>query len=87
MDARYAIARDIVWAAYLHPLKALSDAEFLSGIGQAVNLAQTFGKTYSSGGVAYGDGDSSGIIELGLIEKLLEKGLSIWGPRYPCEQL
>ncbi len=77
LDARYAIARDIVWAAYLHMFKSLSDAEFLSGIGQTVNLARTIGKTYSSGGIAYGGGDSSGIIERELIEKLLEKGLAI----------
>jgi len=57
--------------------KSLSDAEFLSGIGQTVNLARTIGKTYSSGGIAYGGGDSSGIIERELIEKLLEKGLAI----------
>lgn len=77
LDARYAVARGYVWAAYLHPLKSLSDAEFLSGLGQTVNLARTFGKTYSSGGLSYGGGDSSGIIERELIENLLEKGLAI----------
>lgn len=77
LDARYAIARDTIWAAYLHPLESLGDAEFLSGLGQTVNLARTFGTTFSSGGVAYNGGDSSGIIERELIEKLLEKGLAI----------
>ena len=77
LDARYAVARGVVWAAFLHPFKTLSDAEFLSGLGQTVNLARTFGKTYSSGGLTYKGGDSSGIIERELIEKLLEKGLAI----------
>jgi len=77
LDARYAIARGVVWAAYLHPFKSLSDAEFLSGLGQTVNLARTFGKAYSSGGLTFKGGDSTGIIERELIEKLLEKGLAI----------
>ena len=77
LDARYAVARGYVWAAYLHPFKSLGDAEFLSGLGQTVNLARTFGKTFSSGGLSYGGGDSAGIIERELIEKLLEKGLAI----------
>ena len=77
LDARYAVARGVVWAAFLHPFKSLSDTEFLSGLGQTVSLARTFGKTYSSGGLTYKGGDSSGIIERELIEKLLEKGLAI----------
>jgi hypothetical protein len=77
LDARYAVARGVVWAAYLHPFKSLSDTEFLTGLGQTVNLARTFGKTYSSGGLTYKGGDSTGIIERELIEKLLEKGLAI----------
>lgn len=77
LDARYAVARGLVWSAFLHPLKSLSDRDFLTGIGQTVNLARTFGKTFSSGGLAYNGGDSGGIIERELIEKLLEKGLAI----------
>ncbi len=77
LDARYAVAKGIVWSAYLHPFKSLSDAEFLSGVGQTVNLARTFGKTYSSGGLSFKGGDSGDIIERELIEKLLEKGLAI----------
>ena len=54
-DARYAIARATVWSMFAHPLRSLSDRDFLSGLGQAVNLAGTFGSTYSSG-LAPGDG-------------------------------
>lgn len=77
LDARYAIAKGVVWSAFLHPLKALTDRLFLSGVGQTVNLARTFGKTFTSGGLTYQGGDSAGIIERELIEKLLEKGLAI----------
>ena len=77
LDARYAIAKGVVWSAFLHPLKALTDRLFLSGIGQTVNLARTFGKTFTSGGLTYQGGDSAGIIGRELIEKLLDKGLAI----------
>jgi hypothetical protein len=77
LDARYAVARGVVWSAFLHPLKSLTDRFFLSGVGQTVNLARTYGKTFTSGGVTFQGGDSAGIIERELIEKLLEKGLAI----------
>ena len=69
LDARYAIARGVLWGLYLHPLESLSDEQFLTGIGQVVNLAQTFGTTYSSGDLTFGGGDSRP-----LIRELLEKG-------------
>jgi len=72
LDARYSVAREILWSLYLHPLGSLSDEQFLAGIGQVVNLAASFGTTYSSGGLSFGGGDSNE-----LIQELLEKGLSI----------
>ena len=77
LDARYAVAKGLLWAMYLHPLKSLTDRMFLSGIGQTVNLLRTFGKTFSSGGLSFQGGDSSGLIERQLIEKLLEQGKAI----------
>lgn len=72
LDARYAIARDIVWGTFIHPLTALSDEEFLSGLGQTVNIATTFGTTFQSGAITYGGGDSAA--ELGeLLKELLTK--------------
>lgn len=72
LDARYSIAQGVLWSLYLHPLTSLSDEQFLTGIGQVVNLAGSFGTTYSSGGLTFGGGDSND-----LIKELLEKGLSI----------
>ena len=77
LDARYAIARGIVWATFIHPLAALHDRQFISAIGQTVNLAITFGTTYSSGAMLFGGGDSRGLIQKKLIEDLLKKGLPI----------
>ena len=77
LDARYAIGKGLVWATFIHPLKALHDRQFISAIGQTVNLTLTFGKTFSSGAMSYGGGDSRGIIRKQLIEKLMKKGLPI----------
>ena len=77
LDARYAIARGVVWATFIHPLSALHDRQFISAIGQTVNLALTFGTTFSSGAMSFGAGDSRDIIRKQLIEKLIKKGLPI----------
>jgi len=74
LDARYAIAKGVLWGTFIHPLSPLSDKEFLSGLGQAVNIVTTYGKTYSSGALNFGGGDSHGIIEKKLLDDLMEKG-------------
>ena len=77
LDARYAIARGVVWATYIHPLSPLQDDQFLSGIGQTANLVRTFGGTFYSGALTFGGGDSQGLLERDLIEELLRKGEAI----------
>jgi hypothetical protein len=74
LDARYAVAQDILWAAFIHPLSALDDDEFLSGLGQTVNLYKNYGGTFSSGALFYGGGDSRDLIARDLILELLKKG-------------
>lgn len=72
LDARYAVAQGLIWGTFIHPLTALSDDEFLSGLGQTVNIATTFGTTFQSGALTYGGGDSAA--ELGeLLKDLLKK--------------
>ncbi len=77
LDARYAIAKGALWSAFIHPLRALDDETFLQALGQVVNLADTYGTTYSSGMLIYKGGDSSEIQEKELIDDLVEKGLAI----------
>ena len=77
LDARYAIAKTYLWSAFIHPLSPLTDRQFIEGIGQVVNLVTTFGTTYHSGSAVFGGGDSQGIEERELIEKLIERGLAI----------
>ena len=76
LDARYAVAQGRLWAAFIHPLSPLERDEFLSGLGQAVNLALTYGTLYSGGALSYGPGDS-GELHRDLIERLLKKGQDI----------
>jgi len=77
LDARYAIAKGIVWSAFIHPLSSLTDHEFISGLGQTVNLSITFGKGYSSGALIFRGGDSTDLQRRELIDQLLQRGLSI----------
>jgi len=74
LDSRYSIAKGVLWAAFIHPLSALDDEEFLSGLGQSVNLALTYGQTYSSGAISFGGGDSQALRRRELIDELLRKG-------------
>lgn len=76
LDARYAIANGQLWATYIHPLSPLEKNQLISAIGQAVNLARTYGTLYSGGAMTFGGGDSNELHRQ-LIDKLLEKGQEI----------
>ncbi len=77
LDARYAIAKGLLWGTFIHPLSELHDKQFIAGIGQTVNAAKSYGTTYSSGLLSFGGGDSRGIIQRDLIDKLIKKGQEI----------
>ena len=70
LDARYAIAQGMLWSTYIHPLSTLTDEQFLVAIGQTVNVATSFGTSYSSGLFIFGSGDSAEIERQRLIEEL-----------------
>lgn len=76
LDARYAVAKGRLWAVFIHPLSPLDKDEFLAGVGQAVNLATTYGSTYHSGLLSFGGGDSNAL-NRALIDELLKKGEKI----------
>jgi len=73
LDARYAVAQGILWSAYIHPLSALHDRQFISGVAQTVTLALTFGTTYTSGALVFGGGDT-GDLHRELLEELQTPG-------------
>ncbi len=76
LDARYAIAQGMAWATFIHPLAALEKNELISGLGQVVNITQSYGTLYSGGALQYGGGDSEGL-QRQLIDELLKKGEEI----------
>ncbi|WP_170761582.1 hypothetical protein [Ruegeria lacuscaerulensis] len=76
LDARYAIADGILWAAFIHPLSPLEKDQLISGLAQTVNIAKTYGSLYSGGAQQYGGGDSNDL-QRELIEELLKKGEEI----------
>ena len=73
LDARYAIAQDIVWSAFIHPLSPLTDEQFYSGLAQVVVAAETFGSTFTSGALVFRGGDSEGLHQQ-LYQRILKKG-------------
>jgi hypothetical protein len=72
LDARYAVAQDLVWGAFIHPLDTLTQRDFASGILQTHSIGETFGTTFSSGAISYGGGDSGAIFEEQLKDLLEE---------------
>lgn len=73
LDARYGIAQGILWATFLHPLSSLSEGELISGIVQTVNVALSYGSSYTSGLFTFGGGDSGDILKEELERRLREK--------------
>lgn len=74
LDARYAIARGVLWGIFVHPLSSLNDRDFVSGIGQTINIVLSYGQSYSSGMFTFGGGDSGELLDKQLIEELLRRG-------------
>lgn len=73
LDARYGIAEGRVWAVFIHPLSSLRRDQLISGIGQTVNVALTYGGAFTSGVTQFGRGDSAGEQQK-LLERLQERG-------------
>ena len=76
LDARYAVANGRLWGVYIHPLSPLRREQLISGLGQTVNLALTYGGLFTGGALNFGGGDSVPL-QRELIDRLLEKGQDI----------
>lgn len=74
LDARYAIANGTLWSTFLHRLSTLTEVDLLSGIGQTINTADSFGTSYSSGEFVFGGGDSGELQRRKLIDELQRRG-------------
>ncbi len=76
LDARYAVAQGRLWGVFIHPLSPLKKDQLLSALVQTINIARTYGQTYSGGATVFGGGDSNGLYQ-DLLEELLKKGEEI----------
>ncbi len=54
LDARYAVRDGILFSAYIHPLKELTEEQIKSAVRQVSSLAVTFGTKFTSGEAAFG---------------------------------
>ena len=48
LDVKYAIADDVLWSVFIHPLKELTEAQVKDAIAQVYSANITFGTTFSS---------------------------------------
>lgn len=55
LDSRYAVSNDILYSAYIHPLSSLSENQIIDALDQVSTLALTFGTSYTSGSLTFGD--------------------------------
>ncbi|MEM6764645.1 MAG: hypothetical protein AAF655_06965 [Bacteroidota bacterium] len=53
LDVKYAISGDVMWVAYIHPLKELQKDQVISAISQVYYGHLTFGTTYTSSDLAF----------------------------------
>ena len=54
LDVKYALAEKIMWSVFIHPLKELNDDQLLDAISQVYAAAATFGYSYSSTNLVFG---------------------------------
>lgn len=55
LDVKYAIADDLLWSVFIHPLKELDKDQILSAINQVFTAAATYGTSYSSTNLIFPD--------------------------------
>ena len=53
LDVKYAIANDLLWSVFIHPLKELNRKQVVDAIQQVYTAAHTYGTTYNSTGLNF----------------------------------
>lgn len=57
LDVKYAIADDILWSAFIHPLKELTENQVRDAVKQVYAANLTFGTTFSSTDLVFPGGN------------------------------
>lgn len=58
LDVRYAAADGIMWAAFIHPLKELTEEQVIDALSQVFSAAFNFGTTYTSTDLVFPGGSA-----------------------------
>lgn len=53
LDIRYAFSDGVIWAAFIHPLKELTENQIESAVNQVYSGVKTFGTYYSGGSLSF----------------------------------
>ena len=54
LDARYCTNDNVLWSAFLHPLRELKSHQFLDALNQVATLSKNFGSSYTSSDLIFG---------------------------------
>ena len=57
LDAKYALSQGVLWSVFMHPLRELSEEQFVDAAEQVSNLANNYGSSYTSSDIVFGDGE------------------------------
>ena len=55
LDAKYALSDGVLWSVFVHPLSDLTPFLIKNGLYQVRNLVYTYGSSYSSTGLIFGE--------------------------------
>jgi len=55
LDAKYSLHQGFIISVFTHPLRELTDAQFVDALFQVVTLAETYGSTYQSTDLIFGE--------------------------------
>lgn len=54
LDAKYALSNGVLWSVFAHPLKELQKDQLIDALYQVRNLVATYGSSYQSTNLQYG---------------------------------
>ena len=57
LDARFAVSHGQLWSVFIHPLRSLTDAQFVDAVNQVKTLADNYGTSYTSSDLVFGPQD------------------------------
>jgi len=59
LDVRYSISEDVLWVAFIHPLKELSKEQVIDAVRQVYSAVLTYGSSFSSSNLTFPTSDEN----------------------------